>query len=101
MLWLKGAGGTNIRGDPHFGSKLIKNKAKRHANAEKPRKKRQKIKFRAVFLLSRQRGMFSISFCLRQLNKFYSSMLNSCFTVMAITPNIRWHRTFQCPFTLT
>ena len=43
--------------------------------------------------------MVSISCCLRQLNKFYSSMLNSCFTVMAITPNIRWQRTFQCPFT--
>ena len=44
----------------------------------------------AVSLLSCQRGMFSIFSCLYPLNPFYSSMLNSCFTVMAITPNIKW-----------
>ena len=36
-----------------------------------------------------------------QLNLLQFSMLNNCFAVITITPNIRWQNTFKCPLTLT
>ena len=61
-------------------------------------KRPPKSRFLNVHLRSQTFEILILHFSNR-LKLLQFNMLNNCFTVTAITPNIRWQKTFKCPLT--